>query len=380
MASIRKRAWSTKGRERTAWVVDYFDQAGKRRQKTFATKKAAEDWSVTARHEVRSGTHSPASTSITVAECGALWLDHCDAEGLEISTIRQRKQHLDLHICPVLGRAKLSALTTPGIYQFDAELREVGRSLAMRRKVLTSLKTIVTFAQSRGLVAQNVARSIKVSGDRRTKPGPLREGVDFPSRSELRAIIDTASARWRPLLVTAIFTGMRASELRGLRWSDIDLAAGIIHVRQRADAWMTLGPTKSEAGKRDIPLAPMVINALASLKDAPRRGDLDLVFPNGRGNVESIQNIWKRCWTPVQIECGLLAGASPERGRYNFHSLRHAAASLFIAHLNWTPKRVQVVMGHSSIQMTFDLYGHLYDDKDADREAMKKVEAAIVAA
>ena len=70
----------------------------------------------------------------------------------------------------------------------------------------------------------------------------------------------------------------------------------------------------------------------------------------------------------------------PERGRYNFHSLRHAAASLFIAHLNWTPKRVQVVMGHSSIQMTFDLYGHLYEDKDADREAMKKVEAAIAAA
>jgi integrase len=174
----------------------------------------------------------------------------------------------------------------------------------------------------------------------------LRDGVDFPSRSELRAIIDTAPARWRPLLVTAVFTGMRASELRGLRWADIDLVAGIINVRQRADAWMNLGPTKSEAGKRDIPLAPMVINTLTALKDAPRKGDLDLVFPNGRGNAESIQNIWKRCWSPVQIECGLLGETLPERGRYNFHSLRHAAASLFIAHLNWTPKRVQVVMAH----------------------------------
>jgi integrase len=143
---------------------------------------------------------------------------------------------------------------------------------------------------------------------------------------------------------------------------------------------MTLGPTKSDAGKRDIPLTPMVINALTALKALPGKGNLDLVFPNGRGNVESIQNIWKRCWTPVQIECGLLAGTSPERGRYKFHSLRHVAASLFIAHLNWTPKRVQVVMGHSSIQMTFDLYGHLFEDKGADREAMKKVEAAIAAA
>jgi integrase len=111
--------------------------------------------------------------------------------------------------------------------------------------------------------------------------------------------MDVAPAGWRPLLVTAIFTGMRASELRGLRWADVDLVEGIIHVRQRADAWMTMGPTKSEAGKRDIPLTPMVINALTVLKALPRKGDLDLVFPNGRGNVESIQDIWVlACFNP----------------------------------------------------------------------------------
>jgi integrase len=62
------------------------------------------------------------------------------------------------------------------------------------------------------------------------------------------------------------------------------------------------------------------------------------------------------------------------------HTLRHAAASLFIAHLGWTPKRVQVVMGHASIRMTYDLYGHLFEDREADREAMKKIEAGIAAA
>ena len=124
---------------------------------------------------------------------------------------------------------KLSTLTTPGIYQFDAELREVGRSLAMRRKILTSLKTMVTFAQSRGLVAQNVARSVKVNGDRRTKQGPLREGVDFPSRSELRAIIDTAPARWRPLLVTAIFSA-------GVRPANSGASAGRISTLRQASS------------------------------------------------------------------------------------------------------------------------------------------------
>lgn len=66
--------------------------------------------------------------------------------------------------------------------------------------------------------------------------------------------------------------------------------------------------------------------------------------------------------------------------KYGFHSLRHAAASLFIAHLSWTPKRLQTVMGHASIQMTFDLYGHLFEDHEGVREAMKKLEAVIVAA
>jgi integrase len=68
------------------------------------------------------------------------------------------------------------------------------------------------------------------------------------------------------------------------------------------------------------------------------------------------------------------------RAKYGFHALRHAAASLFIAHLGWTPKRVQAVMGHASITMTFDRYGHLFVDAEGDREAMKKLEAAVLSA
>lgn len=74
--------------------------------------------------------------------------------------------------------------------------------------------------------------------------------------------MEAATGRWRPFLVTALFTGMRASELRGLNWSNVDLDKGIIHVRQRADAWGTIGKPKSKAGNRDIPLVPMVINTL----------------------------------------------------------------------------------------------------------------------
>jgi integrase len=62
--------------------------------------------------------------------------------------------------------------------------------------------------------------------------------------------------------------------------------------------------------------------------------------------------------------------------KYSLHALRHAAASLFIAQ-GWTPKKVQTVMGHSSIAVTYDTYGHLFEDGDGDQAAMAAVEASL---
>ena len=187
-----------------------------------------------------------------------------------------------------------------------------------------------------------------------------------------------APDRWRAFIMAAIFTGMRASELRGLRWQDVDLDEGLIHVRQRADAWKNIGKPKSVAGSRDIPLVPMLINALRQWRSPCPAGELGLVFPNGAGNVESLPNIVKRVWNPLQVKCKIVTEGG--KARYGFHTIRHAAASLFIAHLGWTPKRVQAVLGHSSITMTFDRYGHLFEDREDDQRALQKLEAAIVAA
>jgi integrase len=387
MASIRKRTWKSKDRdgqptELTAWVVVYtaFDPKKKKErrfQETFATKKEAEAFKINTLHEVQRGTHTPASISKTVVEAWEAWLDECKANNLELGTILQRTQHLNLHVGPFIGHEKLSSLTVPRIHQFDADLRNAGRSLSMRRKILVNVKTMLKFAQGRGWVTQNVAKSVTIKDDKRAARGPLCEGVDFPSRTELKTMMEAAPAKWRPLLVTAVFTGMRASELRGLIWNDVDLDAGIIHVRRRADTWKNMGDPKSKAGKRDIPLAPIVVNTLRQWREVCPKGELGIVFPNGRGNVETLTNIYRRFWTPLQIKCGLTIDGGH---RYGFHMLRHAAASLFIAYLGWTPKRVQTVMGHSSITMTYDRYGHLFESKDADREAMEKIEAAVTAA
>lgn len=373
--AIRKRTWTNAQGEKVAWVVDYKDQHGKRRLKTFQRKKDAEKWWSEANYEVAHGIHTPASASVTVSDAAGLWLEHGRAEGLERSTIEQRERHVGLHITPFIGSLKLSDLSAPRVYAFLDELRDNGRSLAMRRKVLTSLKSLVSHAQGRGLVAQNAARSVRLKGKAREEGHEMRAGVELPTKSELRAMMDNAPPRWRPFIVTAIFTGMRASELRGLRWEDVDLDAGVIHVRQRADQWGHMGPPKSKAGRRDIPLGPMVISTLKEWRLACPTGTLGLVFPNNRGKVESLTNIAKRVFRPLQTDNGI----TKETGapKYGPHALRHAAASLFIEQ-GWQPKKVQTVLGHASIQMTFDLYGKLFTDQEGDRQAMQKLEAALL--
>src|SRR5262245_56880899 len=181
MASIRKRKWKSGDEIREAWVVDYRDQKGKRAIETFATKKEAEAWKVKTLHEVQLGTHTRASASKTVAEVFRLWLAQCEADNLESGTIRVRRQHLRVHIEPAIGAVRLADLSTPLLYEFDSKLQEKSTSVAMRRKIMTSMKTMLNFAQGRGLVAQNVALGVRIKSDsREAARGPLRAGATVP--------------------------------------------------------------------------------------------------------------------------------------------------------------------------------------------------------
>ena len=177
----------------------------------------------------------------------------------------------------------------------------------MMRKVRGSLSAILADAQERGLVGQNVVRALRARrrrgnearADKRQK-GKLKIGVDIPTPDEIRTLIAHLDGRWRPLILTAIFTGLRASELRGLRWEDVDLTRGELHVRQRADCFNAIGRPKSEAGERTVPLLPMLISTLRAHRLACPKGTLDLVFPNGAGNVESHSNIVQRGLQPAR--------------------------------------------------------------------------------
>jgi integrase len=258
--SVRKRTWTTgKGIEKTAWVVDYSDATGTRRMKTFSKKKEADAFAATARVEIREGVHVADGASVTVKAAGSFWIVTGEDDGLERSSIDQRKSHLKLHIEPFIGPTLLSHLTVSAVRDFADKLRESGRSQAMVRKVLGSLGALLSDAQERGLATRNPIRDLR-GGRRRGKErqaekrqkGKLKVGIDIPTPDEIKAIIAAAAGRWRPLLITAVFTGMRSSELRGLRWSDVDLRRGYINVQQRADDFGEIGPPKSGAGERSI--------------------------------------------------------------------------------------------------------------------------------
>src|SRR5262245_27787803 len=261
--SVRRRIWrGPSGESKEAWVVDYVDQHGERHIKTFAKKRDADAHHAIVGVAVRAGTHTADSKSVTVARAAELWLESCEAAGLERTTIVAYRQHVDLHISPILGALRISQLTVPLVRGFEDRLRRDGRSPAMVRRARRALGGILADAQERGLVAQNVVYSLRKNRHSRRADGngKLKIGVDIPSPAEMRAIVrklDAAAGRFRPVLLTAIFTGLRASELRGLRWDDVDLKRSELHVRQRADRYGKIGRPKSEAGERTIPLPPM---------------------------------------------------------------------------------------------------------------------------
>ncbi|MBV8105497.1 MAG: site-specific integrase [Hyphomicrobiales bacterium] len=405
--SVRKRAWTTsKGLEKEAWVVDYVDQTGKRRLKTFAKKKLANDFEATANVEIRAGIHTADSASITVAEAGMLWIETCERAGLERATIDPYRQHLRLHIEPYLGRLRLSQLSAPMVREFEDRLARGDmpegaeprpRSPAMVRKVRVSLSALLSDAQERGLVSRNVVRELRRSRKRgkerqaeKRQKGKLKVGVDIPTREEIKAIVEASKGRWRPILLTAIFTGLRASELRGLRWHDVDLDKRELHVRQRADRYSKIGKPKSDAGERTVPLTPIVVNTLKEWKLACPKSGQWLVFPSSGGIVEHHSNIVARGLAPTLIAAGVTVDGKGEDdgpvklAKYSgLHAFRHFYASWCINRrvdggLELPPKVVQERLGHSSIMMTMDVYGHLFPRGD-DSEELAAAESSLLA-
>lgn len=400
--AIRKRTWTSKGKKKQAkkqaWIVDYYatsPRTGERSRivKQFKTEEEAKDFDAQTHVEKKQGMHVAASDNLTVREAAELWMDYIENDPdkqRERTTVDQYRQHVDLHINPLLGNVNLSKLTKPVIDKFTRSLldrpsaRSNGQKIsrATARKILTSYKSLLKYAMACGYAVPSPAMAAKVSTLAREQRN-LEIGKDIPSTDEIREILDNAAGRWRPLILTACFSGMRSSELRGLRWENVDFDNRQIRVCERADSHNQIGPPKSRSGNRVIPLPPMVLNTLKEWKlKCPRQdGELAYVFPNGVGNIESHANILQRGFWPAQIA----AGAVDRSGnpKYGLHGLRHWYASWLINRkanggLELPAKTVQVRLGHANVGITLNTYSHLFPDGDDHHDELAAAELAIV--
>jgi len=177
---------------------------------------------------------------------------------------------------------------------------------------------------------------------------------------EIQALLAATDPRRRVVILTAVLTGLREGELLGLPWGDIDWQNRQIYVRQQYTAGR-FSELKTKASRRRVDLPGELAQELRRWRLQCPPGAHDLVFPTGAGNPESHSNLLNRGFYPALRRAGLR--------KIRFHDLRHTYASLLIAN-GEHPKRIQALMGHSSINVTMDVYGHLMPgagDEVADR-------------
>jgi integrase len=275
---------------------------------------------------------------------------------------------------PRLGKVKLANLTDDKIEGFrDELLANLSRPLA--RKVMVSFRSMLKTNK-----CDHIGQGMTIKREKRQKQ-KLEVGRDIPTPAEVRRLIDAATDnKPRVLLLLAALTGLRASELRGLRWSDIDIKHHEIHVRQRADKYYAIGAPKSETSRRTIPIDEgILLPALKAWKLECPKVEADLVFPDPEGR-PTHHEILYRLLTALQVGAGVVDKSG--EAKYGLHAFRHFFASWCInsrakGGRELPPKEAQALLGHSSIMMTLDLYGHLFPQRNDPAELAQSVRALL---
>lgn len=401
--------WTTaKGKKRTAWQVRYNDRSGRRRSQQFPTKQEAEEFAATVTSAVRAGTHVHDRDTITVAQAAERWLGACERgrngrDGVEPWTLKVYEQFVRIHISPALGGAMLNTLTPSRVREFrDIDMLGAGKSRYLTRKCLTVLSAICGDAVADELLGVNPCTGIRLITNKR-----LNDEVTIPTKDQIRAVMAIAErwangdtsvtiegkrgpmvfkariTRWRALwwygfLRMLITTGCRSSEIRGASWDA--LIGNKFYVRQRADNRGVIGPPKSAAGWRELDLDDGMLATLERWRPVAPKSKGNLMFAGRGGLPEPLSNISKRLWFPMLREAGIARLVQTEKGErheapFTIHDLRHFHASLMIE-ANMEAKPLQDHMGHSSIKVTMDIYGHLFKDEETKARRRSIVTAA----
>lgn len=350
------------GKNGITWTVHYYlgySDMGKKRYTTkrgFATKKQAEAFLADITTQLHEGMYRDTSKD-TLSEFLQKWLDY-KRDTVRLRSIEIYERTIRLHIEPRLGRIKLADLRPIDLRNLYMYLQ---RDSGLSKRTVSQIHTLLHDAFDRAVKWEVIQRNITDAVD---APRPERKRFEIWTLADTRRFLaapEVTGHRFYIPFLLAVTTGMRQGEILALRWRNIDLDNGILHVEHtltKENNVAVFGPPKSESGRRDISLGPEVVDALRShkarqnaerLEKGSAYSNQDLVVARLNGNMVT-QTFLRQKFIDLieQLEMPYI----------RFHDMRHTHASLLME-LGEDMKVIQEQLGHATIGITADTYTHL---------------------
>jgi integrase len=339
-------------------ATTYSPRDRKKIRKVFATAAEAKSWRADAKRSVDRGSLRAAAPT-TLKEEAEAWLAGVETgeitnrsgQPFKPSTLRGYRRDLERKVLPVLGNRKLGAVTTHDLQKLVDGWQAKGQSASAVRNAVKPLQAIYRRARVREGLPVNPTHDLEL-------PTARPREVEIVGPDVAARLLAALPEEDRPLWAAALYAGLRNGELRALRWGALDFATGTIAVRESWDQREGSITPKSRASRRVTPMPGLLRDLL--LQHRLRRGEPPesaLVFGEGADVPFSHDNLYRRA-DKVWKKAGL-------RERLRLHQARHTYASFMIA-AGVNPKALSSFMGHSSITVTFDLYGHLMPGTEAE--------------
>lgn len=345
MAHVRKT------RSGRGWDARYRDPVGAERSRTFSTKREAEQFLARQSADMQRGEFLDPRLARTRFED---WAEEWRRTTVHLKPKTQVSYESILRnrLLPRFAGARIAAVEQVDVRRFIAELAEAGDEPGTIRNSFNVLRLVFATALGSGAIKTNPCSGVRM-------PKSRRQEMLFLDPQQLLALADAITPRYRALVLVAGYAGLRAGEIGALRTGRIDLLRGTLAVQESlADVKgkLVFGATKTHSN-RTVRLPRFLCKAVEDhLADYPPTAD-GLVFTSPTGTPLRHNLFYARHFKPAVVWAGL-----PEALR--FHDLRHTCAALLIAQ-GAHPKAMMERLGHSSIEVTLDRYGHLFPSLDA---------------
>jgi integrase len=331
--------------------VRYRDPLGRSRSRTFRRKADAERYAREVEVDKDRGHWiDPRGADMPLATWVEIYLSL--ARSLAPTTQQTYRRDLYHYVLPRFGAVRLGRLSAEEIEQWLNDEMAGGLAPSSVHRHYRTLRRVLQTAVEKDRILSNPCDKVRPPKIPRTEMAAL-------TWEQATALADAHSDRFRPMIYLAIDTGMRWGELVGLRRKSIDVVRCKVRVVEQLvrleDGEWVKRPPKTDAGRRTVTISSSVAEMLAEHLERfvdPEPGAL--VFPNRAGHPLSHSSFQTHHFRKAQEASGVYC---------RFHDLRHTSVALAIAE-GAHPKAIQTRMGHSSITVTLDRYGHLFPELD----------------